>query len=378
MILLTTIIRKLRLSFRWKNTTFLLVFEIMLVAFALHVVGFYMWERPAQPELTIFDSVWVSFITMTTIGYGDLSASTVPGRMATMIFSIITLGCFATVASELITKLTDIHEDRVKGLRRLHLRDHILIVDWNKNLSKITTIIENLRDDPDTSGSPIAILSEAFEELPDTLTNTFHNLYFCHGSPTDQTTYQQASVAQAHTAIILTSGTESSADAVTAAAVGVIEGLNPGVETVAECLDRRNEGLFRMNGCNRIVYTGEIIPLVMTKTAIDKGIGPTIFEMLDVRTGCTLYSVQDARLEGYTFSQIAKCLVDMEEQVILQGVMRGRRIILTPPNDFPIEDGDGLILLGDRKYEWSDPKQGLKQKLLVRLTVPNDDKDGGG
>ena len=106
------------------------------------------------------------------------------------------------------------------------------------------------------------------------------------------------------------SGDGSSADAVTAAAVGVIEDLNPKVETVAECLDRNNEGLFRMNGCNRIVLTGEIIPLIMARTAIDKEVGQVVFETLDSRTGCLLYSVPDAQLEGYTFSQISKCLAD--------------------------------------------------------------------
>ena len=338
-----------------------------MVAFVLHVIAFHLWERPVNDGLTLFDSVWVSFITMTTIGYGDISAATMPGRVATMLFSLITLGCFATVASELITKLTDFHQRQVKGLRKLRLTGHMLIVDWDGNLDKIATIVENLRFDPDTSETPIVIVSEEFDELPDSLTNAFSGLAFCHGAPTDQATYQQCNVERARTAIVLSSGSESGADVMTAAAVGVIEDLNPGVETVAECLNRRNEDIFRRNGCNRIVFTGEIIPLVVAKTAIDRGVGPTVFETLDVRTGCTLYSIPDAQLEGYTFAQISKCLVDMDERVVLQGIMRGRRVILTPPNDFCIEDGDGLILLGDQKYPWEHPKQGLRRKLIARL-----------
>ena len=72
------------------------------------------------------------------------------------------------------------------------------------------------------------------------------------------------------------------------------------LEIVAECLDKQNEGLFRRNGCERIVFTGEIVPLIMAKTAIDRGVGPSVFETLDTRTESTLYSIQDAQLDGYT------------------------------------------------------------------------------
>ncbi len=359
------ILKKLRRLLPWRSGTSLLVSEIMLLAFLLYVFAFHTFERRA-----LFDSVWVAFITMTTIGYGDISAGTAAGRISTIIFSIITLGCFSTVASQLITKLSDIHERRVRGLVRLRLKRHILIVDWSKNPDKITTVIDNLRTDTDTSESPIAIVSEAFEELPTRITDDFDDIYFSHGSPTNANTYVQANVTEAQAAIVFASGEDSSADVLTAAAVGIIDDLHPRLEIVAECLDKQNEGLFRRNGCERIVFTGEIVPLILAKTAIDRGVGPSVFETLDTRTESTLYSVQDAQLDGYTFAQISKCLVELEERVLPQGVIRGRRIIMAPEKDFRVEDGDGLILLGDRKHPWNaSGRKGLRQRLVNQLSI---------
>jgi len=370
MISLQHVLKKLRRLLPWRSGTSLLVSEIMLLAFLLYVFAFHTFEQQERPDLALFDSVWVAFITMTTIGYGDISAATIAGRISTIIFSIITLGCFSTVASQLITKLSDIHERRVRGLVRLRLKRHILIVDWSKNPDKITTVIANLRTDSDTSESPIAIVSEAFEELPTRITDDFDDVYFCHGSPTNANTYVQANVTEAQAAIVFASGEDSSADVLTAAAVGIIDDLHPRLEIVAECLDKQNEGLFRRNGCERIVFTGEIVPLILAKTAIDRGVGPSVFETLDTRTESTLYSVQDAQLDGYTFAQISKCLVELEERVLPQGVIRGRRIIMAPEKDFRVEDGDGLILLGDRKHPWNaSGTRGLRQRLVNQLSI---------
>ncbi len=372
------ILKKLRRLLPWRSGTSLLVSEIMLFSFVLYVLAFHTFERQKKADLEIFDSIWVAFITMTTIGYGDISAETLAGRISTIIFSIITLGCFSTVASQLITKLSDIHERRVKGLVRLRLKAHILIVDWCKNSDKIMTVIENLRTDLDTSESPIAIVSEAIEELPTQIVDNFDDVYFSHGSPTNANTYVQANVSEARAAIVFASGDDSSADVVTAAAVGVIDDLHPRLEIVAECLDKQNEELFRRNGCERIVFTGEIVPLIMAKTAIDRGVGPSVFETLDTRTESTLYSVQDAQLDGYTFAQISKCLVELEERVLPQGVIRGRKIIMAPEKDFIVEDGDGLILLGDRKHPWNAfGKGGLKQKLLNQLALDTRKEENG-
>ncbi len=368
------VLKKLRRLLPWRSGTSLLVSEIMLLAFLLYVFAFHTFEQREKPDLALFDSVWVAFITMTTIGYGDISAGTVAGRISTIVFSIITLGCFSTVASQLITKLSDIHERRVRGLVRLRLKRHILIVDWSKNPDKITTVIENLRTDMDTSESPIVIVSEAFEELPTRVTDNFDDIYFSHGSPTNANTYVQANVGEARTAIVFASGEDSSADVLTAAAVGIIDDLHPRLEIVAECLDKQNEGIFRRNGRERIVYTGEIVPLILAKTAIDRGVGPSVFETLDTRTESTLYSIQDAQLDGYSFAQISKCLVELEERVLPQGVIRGRRIIMAPEKDFIVEDGDGLILLGDRKHPWNTTgKSGLRQRLLNQLKIEKEE-----
>ncbi len=71
----------------------LLIF--MLASFVmlyLAAVGIYHFEHEAQPEVfrSIFDCLWWSIATLTTVGYGDIYPITFGGRLFT--FSILMLG----------------------------------------------------------------------------------------------------------------------------------------------------------------------------------------------------------------------------------------------------------------------------------------------
>ena len=71
---------------------------LMLLYFA--AVGIYYFENDAQPEKfrSVFDSLWWSVATLTTVGYGDVYPVTVGGRIFTFIVLLIGLGVVAVPA----------------------------------------------------------------------------------------------------------------------------------------------------------------------------------------------------------------------------------------------------------------------------------------
>tara|TARA_Y100000590_G_scaffold452674_1_gene596268 strand:- start:1109 stop:1810 length:702 start_codon:yes stop_codon:yes gene_type:complete len=60
-------------------------------------VGIYIFEHEAQPEAfgSIFDCLWWSIVTLTTVGYGDSYPITVGGKVFTSFIVIIGLGIIA-------------------------------------------------------------------------------------------------------------------------------------------------------------------------------------------------------------------------------------------------------------------------------------------
>ena len=75
------------------------VLAVLWISILGNALTFFLFERTVQPELTIGDSLWYSVISITTIGYGDFSATTLGARIGTVVF-ITVVGLIAFTSAE--------------------------------------------------------------------------------------------------------------------------------------------------------------------------------------------------------------------------------------------------------------------------------------
>lgn len=80
--------------------------------------------------LSFFDAFWLTFTTITTVGYGDLSAATPGGRLVTVVL-MYSLGIFllANLAGYWVDYRAERREKMLRGRWSWNMKGHILILN---------------------------------------------------------------------------------------------------------------------------------------------------------------------------------------------------------------------------------------------------------
>jgi len=339
----------------------------------LYGLLFYNWEYGTNPNVNSpLDFIWYSFITMTTIGYGDIYPITSLGRIVTIPFTLISLTCFGGVISILGAKLMVRHERRMKGLTKLNVDGHVILVDCSEDARKkeiIARIIESLRQDWETESWPIVIVAQGYEQLPDPLPD-FSNVYFCQGSVTTELPYNRANISAAKVAIILSRSSQDAQvdDAISLAALQVIKYLNPRIEARAECANLEHEPLFKAAGCEAVINMRALESHIMAKSVVDPDTAPVILQMLNPGVGNTLHTIRQTNLEGVTFGSIETALEEDKEKIMTIGISKysQKQQLLNPDDETLIEMKDRLIVLAKKRPKWKG-KEGMEHHILEKL-----------
>lgn len=75
------------------------------------------------------DALWLTLTTLTTVGYGDLSAATPAGRLATvLLLYLVGITVLAQLTSDYIDYRIERRRRMLEGKWSWDMRDHLLIV----------------------------------------------------------------------------------------------------------------------------------------------------------------------------------------------------------------------------------------------------------
>jgi voltage-gated potassium channel len=102
-------IRRFRYAFRLAREELVLFFFTACLVLYVSAVGIYYFEHDAQPELftSIFDALWWSVATLTTVGYGDAYPVTAGGRFFTFAILMVGLGIVAVPSGVVASALSE-------------------------------------------------------------------------------------------------------------------------------------------------------------------------------------------------------------------------------------------------------------------------------
>lgn len=315
------------------------------VAMLVGTVLFYVIENPAHGEdVSWWESFWSVFFTIISADFVDVTPTTALGRVLITLLVLFGIG-FVGLVTASIASILVVDELRVgKGMKRVRLKDHVVVCGWNYNAEAILREIFAA-----SKGMPHVVVIADLEETP--LADEDFFFHYVRGDITEETTLKRASIEDAKTAIVLadTSGGRpyDEADSRTILAVLSIETLNADVYTCAELVHAKNAVHLERVNVDEIILSGEYGGKMLAHAAMSHGISKVVSHLLTADEGHEMYKVPVPKsMAEKPFDDLIVYL-RKEYGALPFAVLRDEEEIINPPLDFVVKADDAVVVIAE-------------------------------
>ena len=183
----------------------------------------------------IGNAIWWTIVTITTVGYGDYSPSSLPGRILAVIIMFSGIGLISVLTGSISSVFTTKKIMEGRGLENLKLKNHIIICGWNNNIEKVLSNISKLTLDGENV--KIAMINDMTEDQMNSIIARFSsntlNIHFVRGDYALESILNKACIQEAKCAIIISDDTVENDDDKTILTVLTIKNKLPNLKVIA-------------------------------------------------------------------------------------------------------------------------------------------------
>jgi voltage-gated potassium channel len=290
---------------------------------------------------SLFDSLYMTVITLTTVGYGEVHPLSAAGRWFTMILLLGGVFTLFYTATELIRAIVSGEVAAVVGRRRMELslagmHDHLIVCGFGR-MGRLVC------QDFSARGMPFVVI----DRRPDIL-EVFHLPHgiALHGDATSDEMLKQAGVERARGLISVLASDADNLYIVMSARL-----LCENLFIVARAEDERSEQKLVRAGANRAISPYHIGGMRVAQAVLR----PNVVDFIELatRTGHLELQLEETRIgagSALAGTTIKDSNVRQNLGLIIVAIkLPTGKMLFNPPPETVLHPDDILIALGDRK-----------------------------
>lgn len=206
------------------------------------MIGFHFIE-----DYTFLESLYITVITISTVGYGEVRPLSDEGRVFTIILILLNLGIFSYLITLFSKYITD--GDYIKNYKLLkmekrinHLKDHVIICGFGRNGKQTAEIFDN-------NHIPYVLIEKSTQDASN---KSQHGYYIC-GDATNDETLMEAGIKKAKYIVsTLPADTDNLFVVLTA------RQLNPDIKIISRATNDTSVSKLKVAGANNVIMPDKI------------------------------------------------------------------------------------------------------------------------
>jgi len=317
-------------KFELLTLLFLLFFVVMTAGIALYVM-----EEHQNPHIeSLFDAIYWALVTISTVGYGDISPVTTEGRTISIIVIIsgIAMISFATsvIVSAFSEKLSELKENRI--IEQVNKSKSFLLICGYGQMAKMF-----LRHYGEEYNNYI-ILESSLERMGQARKDGYEAI---HEDASRYETLKKFNVKHCEITILCLTASDVENIYITLNA----KSISKNIRVIARVNDSSMESKFKHAGADHILMPNRVAN-TMIHTAISQ---PTMYKAIHaILTGKNIARIDEIRVyecDGLVGKSIDE-LSFKQAKLLFMGIQRKGEFIFNPIHSTKIEGGDVLLVMG--------------------------------
>ncbi|MFY7944006.1 MAG: potassium channel family protein [Crocinitomicaceae bacterium] len=307
---------------------------LLLLIFSIGVGGFMIIEN-----WNFFDSFYMTVITITTVGFGEIHPLSSIGRIFT---SFLILGTFGTIAYLISTITSLIYSGELgRNIKKYKLIDQINVMENHVVVCGLGRVGIQVANDLKFAGFKVIVIEEKTEGKQDLL-NSFPSV---SGDATRDEVLNQANIEKARSLIACLPN-----DADNLFIVLTAKAINPNLQIISRASQRSSVAKIKMAGAHHVIMPDSIGGTHMASIVST----PEVIEFLDQ---IRLEGQHGANIEGISFDQLpekyrGKTLLELDLKKQTGATIVGFKsndgsYAINPEESTRIEEKSTLFVLGN-------------------------------
>jgi voltage-gated potassium channel len=317
---------------------------ILLIALVfISAVLFYRFED-GQAATT---SIYWALITMTTVGYGDISPESTPGRLVAIVLACFGLLIYGYIGATIVSVVMEHNLSGVFGMHKTKYKHHFVICGWT-SLSDVV-LAELL-----TEYRQIAVITEEQDDIIIIKRKgDAKNIFPIYGDPSKTDILEQANIREA--AVVVLCMDDDSKNLITALH---IKELNPKARIIVRTERAELRKTMKIAGVTYVVTPDVMAGRLIASAAFE----PEVANFIEDVTSATDVGGYDIRQyplsekHAGSIGQLSKMLRDKTRTTMVaiakkkpvEGSKEGRwKVYPNPEDNVNVRAGDMVLLLGN-------------------------------